>query len=63
MNVYDFKVTDNKGNQVDLAEYKGKVLLIINTATECGFTPQYADLEKLYKTYKDKGLEILDFPC
>lgn len=63
MNVYDFKVTDNKGNQVDLAQYKGKVLLIINTATECGFTPQYADLEKLYKTYKDNGLEILDFPC
>jgi glutathione peroxidase len=63
MNVYDFKVTDNKGNQVDLASYKGKVLLIVNTATECGFTPQYADLEKLYKAYKDKGLEILDFPC
>lgn len=62
-NVYDFTVKDRKGNDVSLAEYKGKVLLIVNTATRCGFTPQYEELEALYKTYKDRGLEILDFPC
>ncbi|MBQ9218944.1 MAG: glutathione peroxidase [Muribaculaceae bacterium] len=62
-NVYDFTVQDRKGNEVSLADYKGKVLLIVNTATRCGFTPQYEELEALYKAYKDKGLEILDFPC
>ena len=62
-NVYDFTVKDRKGNDVSLSEYKGKVLLIVNTATKCGFTPQYGELEALYKDYKDKGLEILDFPC
>lgn len=62
-NVYDFTVKDRKGNDVSLAEYKGKVLLIVNTATRCGFTPQYEELEALYKAYKDRGLEILDFPC
>ena len=62
-NVYDFTVLDRKGNEVSLADYKGKVLLIVNTATRCGFTPQYEELEALYKDYKDKGLEILDFPC
>ncbi|MBR1474541.1 MAG: glutathione peroxidase [Muribaculaceae bacterium] len=62
-NVYDFTVLDRKGNEVSLADYKGKVLLIVNTATRCGFTPQYEELEALYKAYKDKGLEILDFPC
>ena len=61
--VYDFKVLDRKGKEVSLSEYKGKVLLIVNTATKCGFTPQYEELENLYKNYKDKGLEILDFPC
>ena len=62
-NVYDFTVKDRRGNDVSLTEYKGKVLLIVNTATRCGFTPQYEELEALYKQYKDKGLEILDFPC
>ena len=61
--VLDFTVKDRKGNDVSLSEYKGKVLLIVNTATKCGFTPQYEELETLYKAYKDKGLEILDFPC
>lgn len=62
-NVYDFNVLDRKGNEVSLSEYKGKILLIVNTATRCGFTPQYEELETLYKVYKDKWLEILDFPC
>ena len=62
-NVYDFIVKNRRGNDVSLSDYKGKVLLIVNTATRCGFTPQYEELEALYKNYKDKGLEILDFPC
>ena len=61
--IYDFKVKNRKGEEVDLADYKGKVLLIVNTATGCGFTPQYEGLEDLYKKYHEKGLEILDFPC
>lgn len=61
--VYDFMVKDRAGNDVSLAEYRGKVLLIVNTATGCGFTPQYEPIEKLYKDYHDKGLEILDIPC
>ena len=63
MGVYDFEVKDIKGGSVSLSEYKGKVLLIVNTATGCGFTPQYEGLEKLYREYEDKGLAILDFPC
>ena len=63
MALYDIIVKDNKGNDVSLAEYKGKVLLIVNTATGCGFTPQYEGLEKLYQECRDKGFEILDFPC
>lgn len=63
MEIYDFKVLDSKGNEVSLSQYKGKVLLIVNTATGCGFTPQYEGLEKLYEEYRDKGFEILDFPC
>lgn len=63
MNALDFQVKDIKGNQVDLKSYQGKVLLIVNTASKCGFTPQYEGLENLYKDLKDKGLEILAFPC
>lgn len=63
MTVYDFKVKDDKGDMVGLEKYKGKVLLIVNTATKCGFTPQYEGLEDLYQKYKDRGFEILDFPC
>ena len=61
--VYDFKVKDYAGQDVSLSDYKGKVLLIVNTATRCGFTPQYKELEALYKKYRGEGLEILDFPC
>ena len=63
MSIYDYKVKDKKGEDVSIADYKGKVLLIVNTATGCGFTPQYEGLEELYEKYHDKGLEILDFPC
>lgn len=63
MSIYDFSVKDTKGNDVSLEPYKGKVLLIVNTATACGFTPQYKELQDLYLKYKDKGFEILDFPC
>ena len=63
MSVYDFTVTDNKGNNVSLKEYEGKVLLIVNTATRCGLTPQYEGLETLYEKYRDQGFEILDCPC
>ena len=63
MEIYKFTVKDRKGNDVSLADYKGKVLLIVNTATRCGFTPQYTELEALYEKYSAKGFEILDFPC
>ena len=63
MSVYDFKVLDQMGQEVSLDKYKGKVLLIVNTATKCGFTPQYDALEKMYEELKDHGFEILDFPC
>lgn len=63
MGLYDITVQDMTGSDVSLSEYKGKVLLIVNTATGCGFTPQYAGLQKLYDAYKEKGFEILDFPC
>lgn len=63
MNIYDYTVKDRRGEDVKLSKYKNKVLLIVNTATGCGFTPQYEGLEKLYQKYHEKGLEILDFPC
>ena len=63
MNIYDFKVKDAQDNEVALADYKGKVLLIVNTATGCGFTPQYEGLQDLYEKYQAQGFEILDFPC
>ena len=61
--VYDFTVKDRKGNSVSLSDYRGKVLLIVNTATGCGFTPHYEPLEAMYKEFREKGFEILDFPC
>lgn len=61
--IYDFTVKNDKGKDVSLADYKGKVLLIVNTATKCGFTPQYKELEALYEKYHAQGFEILDFPC
>ena len=63
MKIYDFTVADTKKQPVKLTEYQGKVLLVVNTATGCGFTPQYEGLESLYKKHKDAGLVILDFPC
>ncbi len=63
MIIYDFTVKDRKGGEVSLAEYGGKVLLIVNTATGCGFTPHYEPLEAMYRDLKEKGFEILDFPC
>jgi len=63
MNIYEFQVKDAKENLVNLSDYKGKTLLIVNTATGCGFTPQYKGLQQLYEKYQSKGLEILDFPC
>ncbi len=63
MSVYDYAVFDQAGNKISLDLYRGKLLLIVNTATVCGFTPQYTDLERIYNQYKDRGFEILDFPC
>ncbi|MCD7947709.1 MAG: glutathione peroxidase [Oscillospiraceae bacterium] len=63
MTVYDFSVKTVQGDTCALSEYRGKVLLIVNTATKCGLTPQYEALEALYQTYQDRGFEILDFPC
>jgi len=63
MNFYDLIVKDAKENDISMREYKGKVLLIVNTATKCGYTKQYDGLQELYDKYKDRGFEILDFPC
>ena len=63
MSIYDFTVKAQDGGEVSLADYKGKVLLIVNTATGCGFTPQYSELQDLYELHQKDGLEILDFPC
>lgn len=63
MSIYDYKVKAKDGSEVSMRDYEGKVLLIVNTATGCGFTPQFVGLQELYLKYQDKGLEILDFPC
>ena len=62
-NIYQFKVLDGQGDSVSLATYKGQVLLVVNTATQCGYTPEYTNLERIYETYRDQGFSILDFPC
>lgn len=63
MTIYDFELEDNQGKKVALRDFSGKALLIVNTATRCGFTPQYKALEELYRRYKDYGFEIIDVPC
>ncbi len=63
MNIYDFTVQAQDGRDVELATFRGKVILVVNTATGCGFTPQYTELQEMYQEFADKGLEILDFPC
>ena len=63
MNIYDCNIKTRDGKKIPMSDYKGKTLIVVNTATGCGFTPQYEGLENLYKKYHEKGLEILDFPC
>ena len=63
MSIYDYKLTAGDGSEVSLSDFKGKVMMIVNTATGCGFTPHYGPMEKLYEEYHDKGLEIIDIPC
>ena len=61
--IYDFKIMTGKGETLDLSDYKGRVIMVVNTATGCGFTPQYEPIERMYRDYHEKGLEILDIPC
>ena len=61
--IYDFKAQTSKGKEIDFSQFQGKVLLVVNTASKCGFTPQFAGLEELNQKYKDKGLVIVGFPC
>lgn len=61
--IYDYTITTGKGEQLNLADYKGKVIMVVNTATGCGFTPQYKELEEMYENYHEKGFEIVDVPC
>lgn len=61
--IYDYKITTGTGEELKLSDYKGKVIMVVNTATGCGFTPQYEPIEQLYRDYHEKGLEILDIPC
>ena len=63
MNIYDYSLTLPSGEEVSLADYKGKVMVIVNTATGCGFTPHYKELEEMYELYHEQGLEIIDVPC
>ena len=63
MSIYDYKLLDRKGNEVSLADYKGKVIMVVNTATGCGFTPQYKEIEEMYEKYHDRGFEVIDVPC
>ena len=63
MSIYDYTIKDRSGNDISMEKFRGKVLLIVNTATGCGFTPQYEGIEKLYELYHEQGFEVLDFPC
>jgi glutathione peroxidase len=63
MTVYNYSIKDAEGKEVSLKDYEGKVLMIVNTATKCGFTPQYEEIEKIYEKYHDKGFEVIDIPC
>ena len=63
MSIYDYSVKNIKGEEISLKEYEGKVLLIVNTATGCGFTPHYKDIEEMYEKYHEKGFEVIDIPC
>ena len=60
---YDYSVTARNGEEVKMSDFKGKIVMVVNTATGCGFTPQYEPIEQMYRDYHDKGLEILDIPC
>jgi glutathione peroxidase len=63
MSIYDYKLADGQGNEVSMKDYEGKVMLVVNTATGCGFTPQYKDIEAIYEKFHDQGLEVIDIPC